>query len=111
MTTNSEKVPHVHAECIKAWADGAKIECSAILVDNWAEIGTEFPLWSPQLRYRVKPEPKPDVVRYARVDARKSLYFKDGFYVSITGAYQVTSGNLKLTLDGETGKLKSAEAL
>ena len=111
MTTNSEKVPHVHAECIKAWADGAKIECSAILVDNWAEIGTEFPLWSPQLRYRVKPEPKPDVVRYARVDAHKSQYFEDGFCVSINGNELAPGGNLKLTIDGETGKLKSAEAL
>ena len=111
MTTNSEKVPHVHAECIKAWADGAKIECSAILVDNWAEIGTEFPLWSPQLRYRVKPEPKPDVVRYARVDARKSPDSEGGFWVSISSAGRYPDGNLKLTLDGETGKLKSAEAI
>ena len=111
MTTISEKVPHVHAECIKAWADGAKIECSAILVDNWGEIGTEFPLWSPQLRYRVKPETKPDVVRYAQVDARKSPYFEDGFCVSIDGACRAPSGNLKLILDGETGKLKSAEAI
>ena len=110
MTTISEKVPHVHAECIKAWADGAKIECRTKgSADEWKDC--KSPIWSPLYDYRVKPETKPDVVRYARVDARKSQYTKDGFCVSITGPYQVTSGNLKLTLDGETGKLKSAEAI
>ena len=110
MTTNSEKVPHVHAECIKAWADGAKIEYKNNYCGGWLDCKTA-PMRSPGCDYRVKPETKPDVVRYARVYAHESQYFKDGFCVSITGAYQVTCGNLKLTLDGETGKLKSAEAL
>jgi hypothetical protein len=42
---------HVHAEIIKAWADGAEVQ------DNWAgewvNIG-EYPTWEGQ-KYRVKP--------------------------------------------------------
>lgn len=45
---------HVHAELIKAWADGVKIEyksCSGIwnVVDN--------PTWNYDIEYRIKPTP------------------------------------------------------
>ena len=110
MTTNSEKVPHVHAKDIKAWADGAKIECRTKgSAAEWKDC--KSPIWSPLCDYRVKPEPKPDVVRYAQVYAHKSQYFEDGFCVSINGNELAPGGNLKLTIDGETGKLKSAEAI
>jgi hypothetical protein len=89
--------PHKHAELIKAWADGAEIEFQ----DSEGVWGVGIPHWHPDAEYRIKPEPKPDVVRY-------------------TQAFRTSSGtwgepsqfdNLKLTFDGETGELKSAEVL
>ena len=55
--------------------------------------------------YRIKPEPKPDVVQYG--------YAKnDGCvaYVTRMGRHQ-SGDNIKLTFDGETGELISAEVL
>lgn len=52
--------PHVHAEFIKAWADGAEIEYFSHYSSNG---GTEIwkparcPNWSLKTRYRLKPEP------------------------------------------------------
>jgi len=51
---------HVHAELIKVWADGAIIEGK--WGGGWMEV--EKPSWDPIFKYRVKPEPKPDVVYY-----------------------------------------------
>ena len=50
--------PHKHAEVIKAWADGAKIEFREPELEhaNWEYITT--PKWHDELEYRVKPEPK-----------------------------------------------------
>jgi hypothetical protein len=46
--------PHKHAELIKAWADGARIQ----VLDNhmeWQDIG-DYTSWHEQSIYRVKPE-------------------------------------------------------
>ena len=92
--------PHKHAELIKAWADGAKIEM------KWSEHtwnAQEYPQWYPENEYRIKPEPKPDVVE---------KYFFSGEYGRVSGQLCSTNeANLKLTFDGETGELKSAEVL
>lgn len=90
------KKPHKHSEFIKAWADGAEIEIYEINHDQW--IPCFCPSWIEGCKYRIKPEPKPDVVQFwcascepvKRIDLDK---------------------NLKLTFDGETGQLKSAEVL
>ena len=50
--------PHKHAELIKAWADGAVIE--ALDCGHWYECVT--PDWEGGYKFRIKPEPKPDVV-------------------------------------------------
>ena len=59
--TNAKK-PHVHAEVIKAWADGATVEynkgCDPY---EWREVINGTPAWHPHVQYRVKPEP---VVKY-----------------------------------------------
>ena len=93
--------PHKYAELIKAWADGAIIE------RYWTDLRTGHqywmidnePMWEEYEEYRIKPEPKPDVVSYfyATTD--------DISYTDESGA------NLKVTFDGETGELKSAEVL
>lgn len=49
------KQPHKHAECIKAWADGAEIECCYDSTHEWATINN--PHWWPYAEYRIKPQP------------------------------------------------------
>jgi len=89
--------PHKHAELIKAWADGAVIQttdCNGA----WFDCN---PHWEWDLEYRIKPEPKPDVVKYTSA------------YIDKFGQWdlRIHDDNLKLVWDGETGKLKSAEVL
>lgn len=94
---------HKHAEVIKAWADGHAIQYrNEITNPSWTDMPTCSPMWHEHVEYRVKPEPKPDVVR--------------GYYCNLGNAkiYRVLekkNQNLKLTFDGETGKLKKAEVL
>ncbi len=99
------KTPHKHAELIKAWADGAEIE---VLDDEqrWVAL-KNGPMWFEDMRYRIKPEPKPDVVRYMAISAPKTDYVET-FVPSLCPSHAT---NLRLTFDGETGKLKKAEVL
>jgi hypothetical protein len=91
------KTPHKHADIIKAWADGAEIEFRWDVRHDWR--GFTAPSWGQTGDYRIKPEPKPDTVKAVRValftHMEEPIYHKPA--------------NLKLTFDGETGKLKSAE--
>ena len=104
--------PHKHAELIKAWADGAEIEWKDSFGD-WHSVGK--PRWeSEDFEFRIKPEPKPDLVMYSRVLSMQE--HKDGvYYAWVSNAYtqmpSCKNDNLKLTFDGETGELKSAEVL
>ena len=89
--------PHKHAELIKAWADGAEIEVLSYYTGEW--VYCDMPNWSEKCQWRIKPEPKPDVVKM--------------FQANYQCAFEVKpyDANLKLTFDGETGELKSAEVL
>ena len=75
---------HKHAELIKAWADGAEIQEWQEHLQVW-ETDTN-PTWFTGQIYRIKPEPKPDVVRYL-------------------------IGTVRVIYDGETGELKKAGLL
>lgn len=90
------KTPHKHAELIKAWADGAEIECR---YGGGAWCFVTRPDWDEDCEYRIKPEPKPDVVRYG---------FAPHYWGQVVAR---VDDNLKITFDGETGKLKSAEVI
>ena len=46
---------HKHADVIKAWADGAVIECSNIGANKWFTTAPT-PLWFEDMEYRVKPK-------------------------------------------------------
>lgn len=95
---------HKHAELIKAWADGAEIEYRFIF-------SPEQPVWSvwktkindgwsdsDKYEYRIKPEPKPDVI----IEMHMTRFNSTKLYVE---------PNLRLTFDSETGDLKSAEVI
>ena len=98
---------HKHAELIKAWADGAEIEQR-----NYDDYGGYFdwffttsPNWNNQdSEFRIKPEPKPDVVRYGCISSPNVEE------INLTSC-PCDFDNLKFTWDGETEKLKSAEVI
>lgn len=87
--------PHKHAEIIKAWADGAEIQAHDGMNNIWVDI-IGNPVWT-SAKYRIKPEPKPDVVQF--------------WCASCEPLKRPLDNNLKLTFDGETGQLKSAEVI
>lgn len=87
-------------EVIQAHKDGKNIEYENFGV--WTCISN--PAFDfHRLHYRVKPEPKPDIVK---------SYFCE--YSNARGASIVRAGmigNIHLTFDGETNQLKSAELI
>jgi hypothetical protein len=92
--------PHKHADLIKAWADGAEIEFRWDCLDDWRRLTT--PRWDQDGDYRIKPEPRPDVVVYSFETCHGQKSWSNG---------KEEYHNLKLTFDGETGKLKAAEVI
>jgi hypothetical protein len=102
------KTPHVHAAVIHAFADGAEIEFRLKTSNKWRLI--DDPSFFESYEYRIKPEPKPDVVFYASV-----LYkFIGNITESKTTAQSWASGChgvIAVTLDGESGKLIKVEVV
>jgi hypothetical protein len=100
------KKPHIHADVIKAWADGAEIQSKFDEPEemyygqnSWAL--EPFPDWDPLVLYRVRPEPRPNFVVHAHVEI-------------VLGELIVTESppnNLSLTYNSDTGKLIGAEVL
>ena len=90
---------HKHADLIHAWAEGAKIQSRA---DGGIWEDRDYPSWSPDWKYRIKPEPKPDFVHKTRIVMLEK-------YGSVE--FSFGPSNLQLTFDGETGKLKNAEII
>jgi len=88
---------HKHADLIHAWADGAQIQCKSHENDKWEDVRN--PAWGECFLYRVKPEPKPDIVMYFEVRRPHGDILPNPFH------------NIKATYDGETGALKSAEVI
>ena len=94
---------HKHADLIYAWADGAQIQWKD-RDGQWHDMGE--PLWSEKHEYRIKPEPKPDIIKFINV----RLQYKD-IGICRWDSCDSLYANLKLTFDGETGELKSAEVI
>lgn len=97
------KKPHKHADLIKAWADGAVIQCQE---PDGTWFNCEFaPRWRENINYRIKPEPKPDVVKYSFVNC----FGKKAFILT---SNQCECDNVKFIFDGENpDKLKSVEII
>ncbi len=96
------KTPHKHAELIKAWADGAEIECIIATTDKWFTPNPKRLSWDDDMEYRIKLESKPDLNFYYHIDKETHSPSHP------TVPYYL---NLKLTFDGETGNLKAAEVI
>ena len=91
---------HKHHDCIVAWAEGKQIQAKFHTSKFWEDWDSDkSPNWFNDVDYRIKPEPKPDIVQL------KTLYkMSDGQVLDIVGYF-------KLTYCGETGALKSAEVI
>jgi hypothetical protein len=93
---------HKHADTIIAWANGAQIQCR-LGKGQWIDYRQgENPSWSDDYTYRIKPEVKPDLVRFGRATPDRVYQY---------GPIQTSDDNAKFVIDGETGALKSVEIL
>ena len=116
---------HIHYDLIIAWAQGAQIQqrVSNVSVVTWVDV--QHPLWDPLSEYRIKPEAKPDFIKYVGVgicdkgDAVRltSAYNKQAYLSEISkidgengGKYWINS-KIKLTIDSESRTLKSVEII
>ena len=105
------KTPRKHAELIKAWAEGATIEWRSSYDDKWESIG--IPSWLDKFEYRVKPEPKPDIVLYGMLALDEQLGafpYARLQHIGLTPR-KIQTDTIKVIFDGETGKLKAVEIL
>ena len=104
--------PHKHADVLRAIADGKEVQFKNQISGAWAETNHANlnPITHPELEWRVKPEPKPDVVGYVCVNKNTK-----SDHVALSFAYKciqdLSRFNLRLTWDGETGRLKKAEVI
>lgn len=96
----------------KALDDGKVLECMTSAGYYRCAITAETlldPEWNDeQTYYRIRPEKKPDVVKYGEAGYVKCL---DMYKVLNLFQEKNRHHNLKLTFDGETGELKSAEVI
>ena len=107
MSDEKVRQKHKHYDCIVAWAEGKEIQ--TFVDDAWHTIITP-PLWYENKEYRIKPEPKPDVVGYMGVKLVDNAFYYSKVWDS-PKYLSLWSNKLKFVFDGETGKLKSAEVL
>ena len=98
--------PHIWQKEIIAWANGETIQYESS-ENGWLD--DKSPCWDGGYRFRVKPEPKPDVVKYVMFNTET----REPFLVSMVKAdsFLFQSKVLMVRIDGETGELKSAEVL
>jgi hypothetical protein len=99
---------HKHADLIHAWADGAQIQWRDSKYEPWSDLKT--PNWIGDCEYRIKPEPKPDIVVYSRV-VGKFLIGCDGIEIQQLILQPADNPNIKYTFGGEWGNLKAVEVL
>jgi len=98
---------HKHYDCIVAWAEGKAIQAKLVDQVEWHDFAD--PIWnSTEIQYRIKPEPKPDIVRYIVVEATSIALHE---FVQIIQSGKHLPPNLCLLFDGKTGELKSAEVI
>jgi len=91
---------HKHYDMIVAWAEGKDIQVKAFSHSDWEDVDMNGEEWYEHYTYRIKPEPKPDVVKYLICGLKSWVEVDD----------QVGHECIKIVIDGK-GKLKSAEVL
>ena len=87
---------HIHAELIKAWADGAKIE----IKKDGVWIDASSPSWRFGFEYRIQP-----------TSIKKSFFVYDKHNKKFVEYEKGKKGDLLITFDAVTDKLISAEII
>lgn len=107
--------PHIHAEVIKAWAEGAEVQarkCHSLAENRWGGwCDVENPEWIPHQQYRVKPKPDFNQTMDVYMNKMYKHYPNDFTKQRLMIDNFALLGTMNLTFDGTTGKLKSAEIL
>jgi len=85
-----------HAEVIHAWADGAEVQIKLDWHSHWEDALT--PNFDERYEYRIKPAPKPDVVKVVDL-------------LSPSDCTKRQPATISLTWDGETGALKDCKVI
>lgn len=91
--------PHVHAEVIKAWADGAEIEYYSQELNCWQDIGLidRCTAWHKGVQYRVKPK---TVVKYHGImqgtDGYKQMNHNTGYHSELSNVRSSDTEKWKL---------------
>jgi len=93
---------HKHYEVIIAFAEGKKIQRKNENGDWEDWISPNLPRFYGDKEYRIKPEPKPDVYVFIKLNT---------MYGNVSRGLGECDSNIKAIIDGETGKLKSAEVI
>lgn len=110
--------PHPHAALIKQWADNPNLvfQCrpkpAGKFIAVWTTIlRVDVMTWSTSCDYRIKPEPKPDIVKYVAATPTYGHSSEHAALASVEELPEKYTGVYKTTFDGETGKLKSVELI
>jgi hypothetical protein len=104
LTAEVEKLSRAHAELRAKYKTDPTLKMQYLVGVSWFDCYGS-PAWDEDTQYRLKPEAKPDTVRYysTHVHGGESTLDSVRHYYSSTGV-------IKVTHDGE-GKLKSAEVV
>lgn len=93
------KTPHVHADLIKQWADGAEIEVYIQEENSW--VLTNSPFWISNYKYRVKPQ---NEIRYG-------LWVPNEAKLYCTNKTKNPTDTVKITLNENKTKIIAIELL
>jgi len=100
---------HKWADIMHRYAEDATLKIQCIGGDGeWKDLMN--PSFLDDYEYRIKPTPKPDVVRYLAFDPVRSETMRYNRPEHAT-EFERKCGLIRVSIDGETGALKSAEVL
>jgi hypothetical protein len=109
MTNQAKPVPHIHAEVLRAIADGKTVQYQYKRTNEWLEGCTHpsqpDPFTNPDLQWRVKPEVKPDI------KARGHFYCDPNMPNDWNFVFTADVDNVQFTFCGETHKLIKVELI
>jgi hypothetical protein len=95
---------HKHAEVIKAWVDGAIIEYRTLEINGkwsiWYQVNEPAFYTTDDFEYRIKP-----------TNDKQSFFVYDKHNKQFVEYEKGKKGDLLVTFDGKTGKLKQAEVI
>lgn len=102
--------PHTDADLLRAVADGKQMQRKEW--NEWVDCTHETALVriSMGMPTRVKPEPKPDVVRFMVCDEHTGLVTFE-MAQDFISRFPGFSGIVRVVIDGETNKVKSTEVV